>query len=124
MPLKFDTEKPFYVQLTEKIEDDILEGVLEEEKQMPSVSEISAKTKISCTTVQKGLDPLVRAGVLYKKRGIGKFVSPGSRQKIVEKRRKTFFQNYVVKLLEEAQRLNISKQEILSMIERASREPD
>lgn len=124
MKLNFDGEKPIYLQLAEGIEDDILKGIFEEETQVPSTTEISVTMKINPATAGKGINLLVDAGILYKKRGVGMFVASGARQKIAEKRKEDFFEHYIVRLLEEAEKLNISKQEIIAMIGRASHERD
>ncbi len=124
MHLNFDSEKPIYLQLAEGIEDDILKGIFGEETQVPSTTEISVTMKINPATAGKGVNLLVDEGILYKKRGVGMFVSPGARQKIADKRKESFYENFVTKLLAEAEKLNISKQEIIAMIGRANHERD
>ena len=124
MQLNFDSEKPIYLQLAEGIEDDILKGIFGEETQVPSTTEISVTMKINPATAGKGVNLLVDEGILYKKRGVGMFVSEGARQKVADKRKESFFENYIVRLLEEAEKLNISRQEIIAMIGRADHERD
>ena len=124
MQLNFYSEKPIYLQLAEGIADDILKGIFGEETQVPSTTEISMTMKINPATAGKGINLLVDEGILYKKRGVGMFVSSGARQKVADKRKESFFENYVIRLLEEAEKLNISKQEIIAMIGRADHERD
>ena len=62
---------------------------------------------------------LVDEDILYKKRGLGMFVKTGAKEKITEKRRKNFFDNYIFTLLEEAKKLGISKEDIILRIERS-----
>lgn len=118
--LDFNSEKPIYMQLAEAIEDDILKGVFEEETQVPSTTEISINFKINPATAGKGINLLVDEGVLYKKRGVGMFVCDGAKDKILQKRKEAFYNNYILSLLEEASKLEISKEEILKMIERGN----
>ena len=54
----------------------------------------------------------------YKKRGIGMFVATGAREKIISKRRSTFYENYVLPLIRESKNLDLTKSEILNMVER------
>jgi GntR family transcriptional regulator len=61
---------------------------------------------------------LVDEGILYKKRGVGMFVNSGAKEKILQKRKDVFYNNFVLSLLDEASKLNISKEEIVYMIER------
>ena len=48
-----------------------------EEAQVPSINELAAFHRINPATALKGVTVLVDAGILYKRRGIGMFVSPG-----------------------------------------------
>lgn len=116
MLIDFNSEKPIYLQLAELIEDNILKGIFEEEAQIVSTTEISVKYKINPATAGKGVNVLVDEGILYKKRGLGMFVSAGAKKKILEKRRNSFYKEYVQSLLEEAAKLNISKEDVVKMI--------
>ena len=118
MQINFDNEKPIYIQLAEGIEDAILSSAFNEETQIPSTTEFSATYKINPATALKGINILVDKNILYKKRGVGMFVSKGATEIIVSERREAFYNSFVKALLLEAEKLNISKDEILSMIER------
>jgi DNA-binding transcriptional regulator YhcF (GntR family) len=121
MLLNFNSEKPIYMQLAEALEDDILKGIFEEETQVPSTTEISINFKINPATAGKGINMLVDEEILYKKRGVGMFVSSGAKEKILQKRKDVFYNNFVLSLLEEASKLHIPKEEIIFMIERGKR---
>lgn len=118
MILDFDSEQPIYIQLAEAIEDDILKGIMAEETQVPSTTELSVVLKINPATARKGVNLLVDEGILYKKRGVGMFVAQGAQEKIMSKRRAKFYESFVVTLLDEARKLNISPKELVEMIER------
>jgi len=118
--LNFDSEKPIYLQLAEAIEDNILKGIFEEESQIISTTELSVTLKINPATAGKGINLLVDEGIIYKKRGVGMFVCMGAKEKILKKRKKSFYEGYIVSLLEEAEKLNISRDEIIKMIEGSS----
>jgi GntR family transcriptional regulator len=118
--LDFDSEQPIYIQLAEAIEDDILKGILPEDTQIPSTTELSVALKISPATARKGVNLLADEGILFKKRGVGMFVTPGARRKVMQKRRAEFYESFVATLLEEAKKLDISPQEVVEMIERGS----
>lgn len=118
MRLDLASEKPIYLQLAEAIEDDILRGIFEEEGQVASTTELAVTLRINPATAGKGLNLLVDEGILYKKRGVGMFVSAGAREMILTKRKEGFYQSFVVKLLEEACKLNITVEEVMVMIER------
>ena len=118
MKPEFDTDKSIYLQIAESIEDDILQKIIEEEAQVPSKNQLAVMYRINPATAAKGINMLVNEGILYKKRGIGMFVSTGAVEKIRTKRNTAFYDKYIVPLLAEASNLNISKNEITDMIKK------
>ncbi len=116
MKLDFNNEKSIYLQIAESIEDDIIKGVIEEETQIPSTNQMAVIYKINPATAGKGINLLVDRGILYKKRGIGMFVTAGARKMIQEERRGSFYDKFIVALLEEAKNLGIEIDELIEMI--------
>lgn len=115
----FDDNKPIYIQVRNMLEDMIVRGQLKEGDQAPSSTEMSKFYKINHITVGKGVNQLVDEGILYKKRGIGMFVAEGAREKLLENRKQTFLEEYIRPLIDEAEKLNISSEEIISLIKQA-----
>lgn len=118
MNIDYLSEKPIYLQIQEEIEDAIFTGSFPEESQVPSTTEISATYKINPATVLKGMNLLVHEGLLYKKRGLGMFVTQGALEKIKQKRQQEFSALYIETLLKEAKKLAMSKEQIIALIER------
>ena len=118
MQINFEDERPIFIQIAEQIEDAILSCAYPEESQIPSSTEISVGLRINPATVLKGINILVDSGLVYKKRGIGMFVATGAVKILREKRKKEFYDKYILKLAAEAKRLNLSKDDIIAMIER------
>src|SRR3954452_5999974 len=87
----FDDRSPIYQQIADRIRDDVLSGALKEDEQVMSTNQYAAYYQINPATAAKGFAELVDEGVLYKKRGIGMFVSPDAREKLREARRQRFF---------------------------------
>jgi DNA-binding transcriptional regulator YhcF (GntR family) len=112
----FNDDKPIFMQIREIIEDQIVNGLLIEEEQAPSTNQLVSFYKINHATVAKGINQLVDEGILYKKRGIGMFVSGGAKKKLMDKRRRAFSEEYVVPLVQEASKLGISTSEIINII--------
>ena len=110
-------EKSIYIQIKEMIENDILRNVFLEEERVPSTNELAKIFAINPATAAKGINLLVDEDILYKKRGIGMFVQKGAKQKIMEKRKQNFYNDYVKSLMAEAESLGISKEELIAMIE-------
>ena len=101
------------------LEDDILRGVLNAEEQAPSTNELARAFCINQATAAKGLNLFVDEGILYKKRGLGMFVAQDGREKVITKRKSAFYETYVKSLVKEAQALNVTKEELAAMIEKA-----
>ena len=106
-------ERSIYLQIGEMIETDILREILLEDERIPSTNELARLYTINPATAAKGVNLLVDEGILYKKRGIGMFVSLGAAERIRAKRRQAFFEKRIGELLEEAGSLGISKEELI-----------
>ena len=118
MLLDFNDDRPIFVQIAEGVEDAILSGAFPEESQIPSITEFSVSYKINPATALKGINILVDNSIVYKKRGLGMFVMEGAVEKLREKRRQEFYNNYICSLVAEAKRLQLTKEDIKMMIER------
>ncbi len=118
MKLQFSDGRSIYLQIAENIEEDILRGTIGEEQQLPSTTEMAVLFQINPATAAKGVNLLVEEGTVYKKRGIGMFVAQGATARIRQKRRAVFYENYIQKLLDEAGRLGITRDELTEMIRR------
>ena len=121
MNVNSNIEKPIFIQIAEQLEDKIFTGVFPEETQVPSTNEISALLSVNPHTVLKGMNILVDEEIIYKKRGLGMFVAEGAVEKIRRKRQSRFYEQYIAALLEEAKKLQMSKEDVISLIERGYR---
>ncbi len=111
-----------YLQIAQLMENDILKGVYQEEEQVPSTNELARMFRINPATAAKGVNLLVDEDILYKKRGIGMFVATGAVERIRQKRKGAFYENFVKTLVSEAKSLAIGNQELLEMIQKAQQE--
>ena len=118
MKIDFGSQTPIFLQLSQGLEDEILSGIYREGEQIPSITKLAASYKINPATALKGINLLVDAGIVYKKRGIGMFVSQGALQLLKEKRQDEFFQQYVLPMVQEAKRLSIQPETLRDWIER------
>lgn len=107
---------PIYSQIAEIIEDQILNGDFKENEQVYSTNQLAKLLKINPATARKGLNILIDEDIIYKKRGLGMFVSPGAQQKIKAKRSKTFITEYIKSMIKEARKLDLTKEDIINMI--------
>lgn len=109
----FDGRSPIYQQIADGIKNDVMSGTLKEGEQVMSTNRYAAFYQINPATAAKGFAQLVEEGVLYKKRGIGMFVSPDARDRLRAQRRERFFTEVVDPMLAEARMVGVGVDEIV-----------
>jgi GntR family transcriptional regulator len=112
----FDDRSPIYVQIANGIKDEVLSGTLKEDEQVMSTNQYAAFYQINPATAAKGFAQLVDEGVLYKKRGIGMFVSPDARERLRSQRRERFFADVVDPMLAEARMVGVDVDEVVAYL--------
>lgn len=117
MSYNFDQATPLYLQIAKAIEDDIFLGIYQEDEQIPSSNQFSAAYHLNPATVLKGYNLLVDDNLIEKRRGMGMFVKLGAKEMIRKKRSKEFVSTFISPLLKEAEKLGLSKDEIIKMID-------
>jgi Predicted transcriptional regulators len=123
MSLQMDDSRPIFVQIAERIENDIIDGAMPEESQVPSTNQFAAFYQINPATAAKGVNLLVDQGILYKRRGIGMFVASGAKARLMEQRKEHFYEQYVVTMISEAKKLGITVDQLTDMIRRGENRP-
>ncbi|MFE7845478.1 GntR family transcriptional regulator [Microbacterium sp. NPDC057407] len=108
--------RALFLQIAESVEDSIVDGSLPEEAQAPSTNELASFYRINPATAAKGVAVLVDKAVLYKRRGIGMFVAPGARERLLAERRAAFADRYLEPLLTEARKLGLSAEDVSALI--------
>jgi GntR family transcriptional regulator len=115
-----DEGGPLFSQIAERLAEEIAEGVLSEGERVPSTNELAAYYRINPATAAKGISVLIDDGLLEKRRGIGMFVAPGARMRLLAERRKQFAERYVDPLVAEANRLGMDADELVARIRSSS----
>lgn len=117
--LETDSSKPIYIQIAEWLENEILERALSANEKVYSQYQLAEIFNINPATAGKGLTLLLEKEIVYKKRGLGMFVSEDGREKLLAERTDSILQNQIAHLLEEANRLQIDYAQLLQLIEKA-----
>lgn len=115
--LDADGSKPIYVQIAEWIEKEIIDGALLADEKVYSQYQLADLFNINPATAGKGLTLLLDEEVVYQRRGLGTFVSPTGREKLLVKRKEETLRPLITKLLVEAKLLGVDDQNLQSMIE-------
>lgn len=105
--MEFDSNKPIYLQISDTICEKILDGSLSPDGRIPSVREYGAQLGVNPNTIMRTYEILTNDGIIYNKRGLGYFISPDAREKVLEIRRKDFLENAVPKIRRQMQLLGI-----------------
>lgn len=95
-----------------------MNGHFANDQRVYSQYQLAEMYTINPATAAKGLNILVDEGILYKKRGLGMFVTPHAKEKIIHKRKSHTLKRLVQELVLEADRLQISEDDLLEMIKR------
>ena len=113
----FDDRSPIYRQIADQVKADVVSGTLGGDEQVMSTNQYAAYYRINPATVAKAFQQLVDEQVLYKKRGIGMFVSPTARDALRAQRRERFFSDVVDPMVAEAKAVGIPIGEVTARIE-------
>jgi len=112
----FDGPEPIYLQIAQMIRAQVLAGELKEEEQVMSTTQFATTFRINPATAQKAFAGLVDEGVLYKRRGLGMFVAPGARERLLDDHRKSYFEEVLAPALQQADILGISTDEVVAYV--------
>ena len=105
--MNFNNEKAIYLQMADRLCDEIVAGQYHDDERIPSVREYAVLLQVNINTAMKAYDQLARDEIIYNKRGIGYFVKAGARQKIMAARRTEFMQQQLPELFRNMRLLGI-----------------
>ena len=110
--MQFKENQTIYLQIAERISDEILLGHYAIGSRIPSVREYAALVEVNANPVMRSYEFLQTQGIIFNKRGIGFFVSPDAKIKIKSYRRNEFLKNELQRFFIQIYTLNISMEEI------------
>ena len=113
--MKFKESKSIYLQIADRIADEILQGKYKEDERIPSVREYAAMVEVNANTVVRSFDYLQGQDIIYNKRGLGYFVIQGARERILELRKEIFLREELPEFFRQLRTLEIPMQEIVQM---------
>lgn len=120
--MTLNDSKPVFIQIKQWIEDHILNEEWTEDFQIPSIREMSGKFRVNTNTIVRTYEKLETDGSVYSVRGVGYFVSHDSRAKILENRKKEFYQEVLPVFLHQVNVLKINKEEIIKLLQDESKQ--
>lgn len=111
--MTFNNDKAIYIQMADRLCDDILAGTYSDDDRVPSVREYAVSLEVNTNTAVKAYDQLARDGIIYNRRGLGYFVTPGARDSIMRARRKAFLDTTLPSLFRDMRLLGIGIDDIV-----------
>lgn len=122
MYFNMDSTTPIYIQIAEWLENEILADRLVADGKVYSQYQLAELFNINPATAGKGLTILVENEILYKKRGLGMFVTANAKEHILATRRNNTLYKMAREIVVEAKRLSVSDVELLALIEKIQKE--
>ncbi|MDR0894591.1 MAG: GntR family transcriptional regulator [Prevotellaceae bacterium] len=113
--MDFKESRAIYLQIADRICDEILQGKYAEDERIPSVREYAAVVEVNANTVVRTYDYLQSVNVIYNKRGLGYFVAAGARDTILSLRRTGFLHDEIDYFFKQLNMLDISPKELTDM---------
>lgn len=113
--MNFKDSKGIYLQIADRICDEVLLGKYHEEVRIPSVREYAAMVEVNANTVMRSFEHLQSQGVIYNKRGIGYFVSSGAKEKILALRKEYFLKEEAEYFFRQVYTMGFSAEELKNM---------
>ena len=110
--MQFKDHKPIFLQIAERICDEILGGKYPEGERLPSVREYAAEVEVNVNTVVRSFEWLSQKDIIYNKRGMGYYTSLGAKETIRESLREAFFQETLPEFVGQMQKLGITVEEV------------
>ena len=110
--MNFNNDKAIYIQIADRLCDEILAGTYQDDERIPSVREYAVLLQVNTNTAVKAYDELARSEIIYNKRGLGYFVTKGAKKKSLKERKQLFMKEKLPEMFRHMQLLGIDISEI------------
>ena len=112
--MEFRKQKPIDLQIADRLMEQILAAELKEEDRVPSVRDVAEAMGVNPNTVMRTFEFLQGEEIIYNRRGVGYFVSPDAKQKILAEQRREFLEEELTLIRQKMQMLGIDIKEVLA----------
>ena len=114
----FTNDKAIYIQMADRLCDEILSGTYKDDDRIPSVREYAVLLEVNTNTAVKAYEQLAREEIIYNKRGLGYFVTKGARKQIMKVRKQEFMKERLPELFRQMRLLDISIEDVANAWEK------
>ena len=110
--MAFTNDKAIYLQMADRLCDEILADTYKDDDRIPSVREYAVLLEVNTNTAVKAYDELARANIIYNKRGLGYFVTKGAKRQILKERKREFIEERLPELFRQMRLLDIDIKDV------------
>ncbi len=110
--MEFRENEAIYLQIAAYVSDHILSGKWTAEQKIPSVRDLAVEMEVNPNTVMRSYELLQHQEVIYNKRGLGFFVSPGADKKVKADKKERFLAYELPEFFKTISQLGISLADI------------
>ena len=117
MPWELDNDRPIYLQLMERIQQDIVSGIYKPGDRLPSVRDLAVEAAVNPNTMQKALSKLERSGLVYSQRTSGRFITED--KKLLSHMKSELAKTHIRDFFTSMKQLGFCEEEILELVTEA-----
>ena len=117
MPWDLENDRPIYLQLMERIQQDFIKGVYQPGGKIPSVRELALEAAVNPNTMQKALSELERSGLVYSQRTSGRFITED--KKLLSHMKSELAKTHIHDFFTSMRQLGFCDEEILELVTEA-----
>ena len=122
MSEQFDSSRPIYAQLVERLKARILAGTYPPGGHLDSVRDLAAAAGVNPNTMQRALMELERDGLVYSQRTAGRFVTED--KAMIETAKRGLAERHIKTFLEAMLNLGFQQEEIVSLLRQETGEEE
>ena len=111
--MEFRKQKPIYLQIADRLMEQILQGEPAEDDRMPSVRDVAVNMGVNPNTVMRTFEQLQSEEIIYNRRGVGYFVSPDAKKRILAEQRRQFLEEELPLIKQKMQMLGITFEDVM-----------
>lgn len=122
MAWQFNRREAVYLQIADRLRNDILSGKLGSDEQIPSVRQLACEAAVNPNTVQKALTELEKEGLICTRTTVGRFVTHDA--EVLKAARQAWYRETVCAWLKEAKAMGLSRESLLAYIQETIHEEE
>lgn len=112
---KLTSDRPVFIQIMEKLKQDIVTGLYSPGDKLPSVRDLAGEAAVNPNTMQRAFSELEREGLVYTQRTNGRFITEDLN--LINQLKEQMALDAITNFLSCMQQLGFSKKETLALIE-------